>query len=129
VVIPSQYGIHTALFPRIRRFFLEVEDARGQCWAASLGSEEVVAGSGGKGKGGGGGRVAKSLQSKTIHFQLAGTSARARVAHEKECEQGWRGPTNLGEAGTGWRRGWRGPAGAARRVARRGCSGGCKTWQ
>ena len=48
--------------------------------------------------------MAKSLQAKAIHCQLAGTSALARVhvrARHMEGELGRRGPANLGEAGGG----------------------------
>jgi hypothetical protein len=46
----------------------------------------------------------KSLQAKTIHGQLDGTSERGRAAYGKGSERGRRGPANLGKAGTGQRR-------------------------
>ncbi len=58
-------------------------------------------GSGSDGEGRGRRRVVKSLQSKTIHGQLAGTSARAHAAHGKGSERGLRGPANLGEPEAG----------------------------
>ncbi len=72
--------------------------------------------------------VVKSLQSKTNHCQLAGTSACARVAHGKRSlsELGLRGPAILGEAGAGLQRRERlARAGrSGEKAARRGCSGG-----